>query len=229
MDIISLFDLTGEMVKPWHEAGYKCLIVDTQHPTGINERGDGIWTQGMDINEWCPKKEWVNTVKMVFAFPPCTHLAVSGAKWFKGKGLGALCDSIKLFERSAFWGDWFGSSYLIENPISTISTYWRKPDVIFNPYEYGGYLPENDVNPVSELIEPRDAYPKKTCLWFGNGFVMPEKKIVKVKPGYSNQHKKLGGKSLRTKNIRSATPRGFARAVFLENSRPDQRMERRRI
>ena len=32
--------------------------------------------------------------------------------------------------------------------------------------------------------------------------------------GYSDQHKKLGGKSLKTKNIRSATPRGFAKAVF---------------
>ena len=46
---------------------------------------------------------------------------------------------------------------------------------------------------------------------------MPDKKPVEVDAGYSDQHKKLGGKSLKTKNIRSATPRGFAKAVFLAN------------
>ena len=62
-----------------------------------------------------------------------------------------------------------------------------------------------------------DAYLKKTCIWSGNRFVMPSKKPVNVDPGYSDQYKKLGGKSLKTKNIRSATPRGFAKAVFLAN------------
>ena len=47
---------------------------------------------------------------------------------------------------------------------------------------------------------------------------MPEKKPVEVDNGYSDQHKKLGGKSLKTKNIRSATPREFAQAVFEANN-----------
>ena len=47
---------------------------------------------------------------------------------------------------------------------------------------------------------------------------MPEKMPVICVDDYSDQHKKLGGKSLKTKNIRSATPRGFALAVFKENS-----------
>jgi len=38
-----------------------------------------------------------------------------------------------------------------------------------------------------------------------------------VRDGYSDQFKKLGGKSLKTKNIRSATPRGFAKAVMIAN------------
>lgn len=46
------------------------------------------------------------------------------------------------------------------------------------------------------------------------GFELPELKPVHVEPGFSDQHNKLGGKSLRTKNIRSATPRGFAQAIF---------------
>lgn len=52
----------------------------------------------------------------------------------------------------------------------------------------------------------------------GGGFVMPEKKKVDWDGLYSQQHRKLGGKSDKTKNIRSATPRGFARAVFLANA-----------
>lgn len=47
---------------------------------------------------------------------------------------------------------------------------------------------------------------------------MPDKKPVYVEEGYSLQHKKLGGKSAKTKQIRSETPRGFARAVFEANA-----------
>jgi len=103
--------------------------------------------------------------------------------------------------------------------VSRLATLWRKPDYSFQPFEYGGYLPEDDVNPKwPEYIAPRDAYSKKTCLWTGNGFRMPEKDAVECDSfGSSVQYRKLGGKSLKTKNIRSATPRGFARAVFLAN------------
>ena len=48
---------------------------------------------------------------------------------------------------------------------------------------------------------------------------MPEKKPVPVDSGYSDQYKLLGGKSLKTKNIRSATPRGFAKAVCEANKK----------
>jgi hypothetical protein len=68
-------------------------------------------------------------------------------------------------------------------------------------------------------IPNRDAYTKETYLWTGNGFVFPEKKPVEpvLIKGSSPQWAKLGGKSLKTKNIRSATPRGFALAVYEAN------------
>jgi hypothetical protein len=47
---------------------------------------------------------------------------------------------------------------------------------------------------------------------------MPTKAPVECPKGYSTQHKKLGGKSMKTKNIRSATPRGFAKAVCWANA-----------
>ena len=47
---------------------------------------------------------------------------------------------------------------------------------------------------------------------------MPDKSPVEPETGHSRQHLKLGGRSMKTKNIRSATPRGFAQAVFNANN-----------
>jgi hypothetical protein len=159
------------------------------------------------------------------AFPVCTDLAVSGAAHFERK---RQIDPD--FQKKAAWNAMICSSFFsklrvpffIENPVSVLSTLWRKPDHMFNPYEYGGYIPEDEAeHPVwPEYIAPRDAYPKKTCLWVGGGFKMPVPKPVVVEAGYSTQHRKLGGKSMKTKNIRSATPRGFAQAVFEANKKP---------
>ena len=95
---------------------------------------------------------------------------------------------------------------MIENPVSTISTYWRKPDHTFDPCDYGGYLES-----------PGDAYTKKTCLWTGNGFVMPETKRIPPTEG-SRMHKLPPSSDLA--NLRSATAKGFARAVFEANRNP---------
>jgi hypothetical protein len=110
--------------------------------------------------------------------------------------------------------------YFIENPVSVLATKWRKPNYTFHPYLYGGYIPQEESEHPEwpQYIAPRDAYPKKTCLWTGNSFVMPDFKPVTVEDGYARQHLKLGGKSMKTKNIRSATPRGFARAVYEANT-----------
>lgn len=90
--------------------------------------------------------------------------------------------------------------YLIENPVSTVATYWRKPDHQFDPCDYGGYL-----DPAG------DYYTKKTCLWTGNGFVMPPPKRVEPTEGsrLPATHDRAG--------VRSATPCGFAQAVFEAN------------
>ena len=110
--------------------------------------------------------------------------------------------------------------YFIENPVSVLSTLWRKPDYSFHPFEYGGYIePDEAEHPKwPDYIAPMDAYPKKTCLWTGGGFTMPTISPVEPEAGHSRQHLKLGGKSQKTKNIRSATPRGFAQAVFNANN-----------
>jgi len=218
---IFLFDLTGIMAQPWLDAGYECYIVDQQHKTGIYEDAQrpGLFKVGADIRAgWIPPRDVVDRVAFMGSFPECTNVAVSGARWFKEKGPRGLALSLDLFATCRELGDWLGCPYFIENPVSTFSTYCGKPDYTFDPFEYGGYLPVEDVHPLyPNNIAPRDAYPKKTCLWTGGGFKMPPKLPVVTDSEHSSQYTQLGGKSLKTKNIRSATPRGFAKAVFIAN------------
>ena len=231
---IFLFDYTGIMAKPWADAGYICYCFDGQHPQGVtianhpNILNIGMWfskdSTGRYMESDIAKILAVtgDDVSFIFGFPECTDLAVSGAAHFAKKR-----DKNPLFQKEAMMlfylvellAGCLKCRWACENPVSVASTLWRKPNHSFHPHEYGGYLPENDTHPIyPEYIKPRDAYPKKTCIWSGNGFVMPGKIPVEVEPGFSDQHKKLGGKSLKTKNIRSATPRGFAQAVFESNA-----------
>ena len=167
--------------------------------------------------------------RLVFgmAFPVCTDTAVSGAAWFKKKAERDPEFQTKAVKYAARCADLFedlGMPYFIENPVSVLATKWRKPDYAFHPYEYGGYIPDSEAEHPRwpQYIAPLDAYKKKTCLWTGGGFVMPTKVAVDPEAyhgnGYSTAMMKLGGKSQRTKDIRSATPRGFARAVFEANT-----------
>jgi hypothetical protein len=147
MNVISLFDYSGAMLRPWRDAGFTCWNVDIQHPAGVTKR-DGMHFVGADLStSWMPPFDR-SSIAFIACWPPCTHLAVSGARWFKGKGLRALQESIGLFATAAEFCEWSGARYLIENPVSTISTYWRKPDHTFDPYSYTAY-------------EPADNYSKK--------------------------------------------------------------------
>lgn len=207
--VISLFDVSGKMVMPWLEAGYECWIVDTQHPPAYSN--DGITSErnlhklNRDLSiPFLPPVD-KNRIAFVSAFPPCDHLSVSGARWYKGKGLRKLESSIAMFATAAEFCEWSGAPYFVENPISSISSYWRKPDYKFHPHFFTGYNIE-------------DNYTKNTCLWTGGGFVMPEKfQVDDLPPPDDRIHKCAPGPNRH--NIRSATPEGFARAVFEVNSR----------
>lgn len=224
---IFLYDYTGIMAQPWLDAGYECWLFDGQHPNGITRNGNlikvGMWFQYDQLSNHAfdIKRMVGDGVEMVIGFPECTDMAVSGAAHFaKKREVDPLfqCKAAELARLVEVVGLVCSCSWMAENPVSVLSTLWRKPDFSFHPYEYGGYLPEDDIHPLyPEYIKPHDAYPKKTCIWSGNGFIEPNKISVDCNAGYSDQHNKLGGKSLKTKNIRSATPRGFARAVFEAN------------
>jgi hypothetical protein len=198
--VVSLCDLTGAFVRPWAAAGFECYCVDTQHSIR-RERVDGrihyVWG---DVRSWSPPAP----VAFLAAFPPCTHLAVSGARDWKTKGLPMLRDALDLFNACDQVARWSGAPYFIENPVGALSSHHRKPDHTFNPCDFGGYLDP-----------PGDSYTKKTCLWVGNGFVMPPKRPVQPTEGSRTLSIPSGPE--RT-NLRSATPAGFAQAVFNANS-----------
>ena len=228
--VISLFDLTGEAVKPWAEAGFDCFLFDIQHTEDVILHGR-CTVVGGDASTWAePIRQIFEAydVSILFAFPPCTDLATSGNRWRVAKAAANpnyIKEAMSLVYIARDIAEAYQVPYMIENPVGLVSSEWKKPDYIFQPYQMGGYLPEDDVSPYPDIIPARDAYTKKTCLWTGNGFVMPEARSVEPEKfqdknglNYSGPAFKLGGKSLRTKNIRSATPRGFARAVFLANS-----------
>lgn len=139
---------------------------------------------------------------LMIAHPPCTHLAVSGAAWFKekiadGRQQAALDFVQKLMDAPI-------PKIAVENPVSVISSKIRKPDQIINPFQFG------------------DPTPKKTCLWLKNlpllvptNIVEPEY-IIGKRDGkkYSKIHYMSVGKEPGERSrLRSKTFQGIADAM----------------
>lgn len=81
---------------------------------------------------------------LIVAFPPCTHLAASGARYWKEKQESGAQLSAIYFVRDIYDSC---RRVAIENPVGVLSTRWQKPDQIIQPYQFG------------------DPIRKKTCLW----------------------------------------------------------------
>lgn len=210
--VVCLFDTSGVMGEPWRAAGYRVIRLDIFNNAEfrIPESGESLAVNA-DLLHGVPdemmRPEFLERVAFVAAFPPCTHMAVSGARWFKGKGLRKLADSIHMFATAAEFCEASGAPYLIENPVSTISTYWRQPDHTFHPWHFN-------------RLDADSSYTKRTCLWVGNGFRMPLPLVDESLPVNKDYIHYLGSnaKDDSGKDLRSVTPAGFAWAVFLANA-----------
>lgn len=201
---IFLCDETGNMAAPWAAAGFDCWCVDIKHSIRRSRTEGRIHFVWGDVRSWRPPERL--NIAFVAGFPPCTHTAVSGARDFVTKGGAMLRDALETFEACRMAAAWSGAPYLIENPIGVLASvpHIGKPSYIFDPFEYAGYAGD----PSSE------AYTKRSCLWTGNGFVMPDKRPVDPILG-SRMH--LLPPSDDRASVRSATPTGFAAAVFQAN------------
>ena len=144
------------------------------------------------------EKHW----DMIIAFPPCTDLAVSGAAWFEQKRKDgrqqASIDFFMLFANANC------ERIAIENPVGIMSSQWRKPDQIIQPYWFG------------------DEAQKTTCLWLKGLPKLEPTKMVgkgefithksgKTKPKWFADAFKLSPSERR--KVRSKTFDGIAQAM----------------
>lgn len=131
--------VTIEFRKLGHEA-YSC---DIETCSG----GHPEWHLQQDVTELL-KEKW----DMIIAFPPCTYLTTAGVRWFNEEKYGDKARQRKVFRQEAleFILGIYNSNcdkIAIENPIGYMSSMWRKPDQIIQPWQFG------------------DEFNKPTCLW----------------------------------------------------------------
>lgn len=139
---------SGRVRDAFRRLGHDAISCDLD-PTEV----PGPHHQG-DVLRFASTQEW----DCIIAFPPCTHLAVSGAAHFAAKradgrqqqGIGFFMDVVSLPTRFK----------AVENPVGIMSRLYRKPDQIIQPWMFG-----------------EDAS-KKTCLWLDGLPTLAPTKIV---------------------------------------------------
>ena len=162
----------NEFLKKGHDA-WSCDLLPTESPG--NHIQDNVLNH---IDE-----DW----DLMIAFPPCTHLAVSGARWFKDKKKEQK-ESIKFFIALVSANI---NKICVENPIGIMSTHYRKPDQIIQPWQFG------------------HGETKATCLWLKNLPMLNPSNIVN---GREQRLHRLPPSADRAK-IRSKTYPGIAKAM----------------
>jgi hypothetical protein len=189
MKILVACELSQIVTKQLRNLGHDAFSCDTKQTEGYK-----VWHIHDNVFNII-NDNW----DMMIAFPPCTHLAVSGAKHFKqkrkdGRQQRAIDFFMKLVNAPI-------DKIAIENPIGIMSTIYRKPDQIIHPWQFG------------------DSFEKRTCLWLKNLPILLPTKIVnkgefvitksgkKLPKWYSNAQTKQRGK------IRSYTFPGIAKAM----------------
>lgn len=168
-----------------HDA-WSCDLLPTESDPKFHVQQDLFSSLG----EWTMDDNW----DLMIAFPPCTHLAVSGARWFETK---------QVEQRKAIWffkalADAPIPRIAIENPVGIMSTHYRKPDQIIQPWQFG------------------HGETKKTCLWLKN---LPKLQPTNLVSGREGRVWKEPPSPDRWKN-RSRTYTGIAQAMAEQWGQP---------
>ena len=148
LNVLVACEESQAVTKQFRALGHNAYSCDLLNSSGGNPewhiKGDAIQIAYDSSYNW----------DLMIAHPPCTYLAVSGARWLYNKDGSRNEDRwVKQAEGLAFVRKLMDApiEYIaIENPVSVISTQIRKPDQIIQPYQFG------------------DEASKKTCLWTKN-------------------------------------------------------------
>jgi hypothetical protein len=148
--------LTEQLRINGHEA-YSCDLIDCEK--------NPDWHLKCDVKELL-QEDW----DLIVAHPPCQHLASSGAVWWKEKQADGRQASAIDFVKEIYYSKC--PRIAIENPRGILSTVWRKPDQIINPFQFG--------EPIKKL----------TCLWLkGLNPLIPTDVVEPLYHWGSNSHR----------------------------------------
>jgi len=203
--LLSLCDVTGNFAQPWVDAGYTAILVDPQH--GITHWDGTVLKVAATVLEAMPLiRDYLPRIVFVAAWPPCTDMAVSGARWFEGKwkaDSAFFAKAVSVAEQCRTVAEMTGAPFLVENPVSTLAQVFGAASHSFDPWQY-------------TALEAGDNYTKRTNLWTGGGFVMPAPQVLAGLGVPDNRIHRASGPD--RANVRSVTPMGFARAVYAANA-----------
>ena len=188
MRILVACEESQAVTKEFRRLGHEAYSCDIEPCSG----GHPEWHLQQDVVPLLAQ-EW----DMLIAFPPCTHLAVSGARWFEQKRKdGRQQAAIDFFMMLA---DAPVERIAIENPVGVMSTVWRKPDQIIHPWQFG------------------HGETKTTCLWLKN---LPLLNPTEIVEGREQRIWRMPPSADRGK-LRSKTYPGIARAMAEQWGRED--------
>lgn len=136
MNVLVACEFSGSVRDAFIRAGHAAMSCDL-----LPTETEGPHYQG-DVRDILTPGRW----DLMIAHPPCTHLAVSGARWFKDKvqEQAEAIDFVRLLLAAPV------PHIALENPVSIISSRIRKPDQIIQPWQHG------------------HGETKATCLWLVN-------------------------------------------------------------
>lgn len=127
MRVLVACEYSGRVRDAFIEAGHQAMSCDL-----LPTEKDGPHYQG-DIRDILYVGPMSQPWDLMIAHPPCTHLAVSGARWFKDK----LIEQAEALDFVRMLMDAPIERIAIENPISIISSRIRKPDQVIHPWQFG--------------------------------------------------------------------------------------------
>lgn len=218
--VVSLCDYSGNWPSPWHNAGYTVLCYDLKHGD------DCITLTAEQVRNDAMRETQCDTVDIVcvLAAPVCTDFSVSGAQYWPAKDADgttarslALVDACVVLAKELSPGCW-----ALENPVGRLRK--LRPElgapIWFNPTDFAQLVAQPD-EPEAEWTLAQfmesNRYTKKTGLW-GEFKPMVTNAMEPVRACKQGSWSGLlGGKSERTKELRSMTPMGMARAFYFAN------------